>query len=112
VRVSVVIPTRNEAEAIARVLADLPSASVNKVIVVDNCSSDDTPRIAARIGVRVIPDARRGYGQSCLTGIASTSNPDVVVFLDGDCSGATWFILSRIVAHYFRGQRGRVPRPA
>jgi len=86
VRVSVIIPTRNEAQAIGRVLADLPSALVNEVIVVDNHSTDETPDIAARMGARVISEGRRGYGQACLTGIACANSPDVVVFLDGDYS--------------------------
>jgi len=86
VRVTVIIPTRNEAQAIGRVLADIPSEMVNEVIVVDNHSSDDTPAIAARMGARVISEDRRGYGQACLTGIASATTPDVVVFLDGDYS--------------------------
>jgi glycosyltransferase involved in cell wall biosynthesis len=86
VRVSVIIPTRNEAQAIGRVLADLPSGLVNEIIVVDNHSTDGTPEIAARMGARVISEGRRGYGQACLTGLASTSCPDVVVFLDGDYS--------------------------
>ena len=85
-RVSVIIPTRNEAQAIGRVLADLPAALVNEVIVVDNHSTDETPDIAARMGARVISEGRRGYGQACLTGIACANSPDVVVFLDGDYS--------------------------
>lgn len=85
-RVSVVIPTRNEGDAIAHVLADLPSDLVTEVIVVDNSSTDGTREIAARMGARVISEPRRGYGQACLTGIASASAPDVVVFLDGDYS--------------------------
>jgi len=86
VRVSVIIPTRNEAQAIGRVLGDLPRNLVNEVIVVDNCSSDGTPEIAARMGARVISEPRRGYGQACLTGVAAADTPDVVVFLDGDYS--------------------------
>lgn len=85
-RVSVIIPTRNEAQAIGRVLADIPLDFVNEVIVVDNHSSDETPAIAARMGARVISEARRGYGRACLTGLACASAPDVVVFLDGDYS--------------------------
>ena len=85
-RVSVIIPTRNEAQAIGRVLGDIPSDFVNEVIVVDNHSSDETPAIAARMGARVISEARRGYGRACLTGLACASAPDVVVFLDGDYS--------------------------
>jgi glycosyltransferase involved in cell wall biosynthesis len=86
VRVSVIIPTRNEAQAIGRVLSELPSDVANEVIVVDSCSSDETPAIAARMGARVISEARRGYGQACLTGLANANTPDVVVFLDGDYS--------------------------
>jgi len=86
VRVSVVIPTRNEAQAIGRVLGDLPADLVTEVIVVDNNSTDGTPDIASRMGARVISEARRGYGRACLTGLACASAPDVVVFLDGDYS--------------------------
>ncbi len=85
-RVSVVIPTRNEAQAIGRVLGDLPADLVTEVIVVDSNSTDGTPDIASRMGARVISEARRGYGRACLTGLACASAPDVVVFLDGDYS--------------------------
>ncbi len=85
-RVSVIIPTRNEARAIARVLNDLPADLVTEVIVVDNNSTDGTPDIAAGLGARVLNEPRRGYGQACLTGLARTNAPDVVVFLDGDYS--------------------------
>ena len=85
-RVSVIIPTRNEAQAIGRVLGDLPADFATEVIVVDNNSTDGTPEIASRMGARVISEARRGYGRACLTGLACASAPDVVVFLDGDYS--------------------------
>jgi glycosyltransferase involved in cell wall biosynthesis len=86
VRVSVVIPTHNEAQAIERVLADLPSELTTEVIVVDSNSTDGTPDIAARMGARVLQEPRRGYGRACLTGFAAANSPDVVVFLDGDYS--------------------------
>jgi glycosyltransferase involved in cell wall biosynthesis len=86
VRVSVIIPTHNEAQAIERVLADLPFDVTTEVIVVDSNSSDGTPEIAARMGARVVQEPRRGYGRACLTGLAMTNSPDVVVFLDGDYS--------------------------
>jgi len=84
--VSVIIPTHNEAEAIERVLADLPSDLTIEVIVVDSNSNDGTPEIAARVGARVVQEPRRGYGRACLTGLAKANSPDVVVFLDGDYS--------------------------
>ena len=85
-RVSVIIPTHNEAQAIERVLADLPPDLTTEVIVVDSNSNDGTPDIAAKMGARVIREPRRGYGQACLTGLAAANFPDVVVFLDGDYS--------------------------
>jgi len=86
VRVSVIIPTHNEAQAIGRVLADLPSSLVTEVIVVDSNSTDGTPDLARSMGAQVIQEPRRGYGRACLTGLANAKNPDVVVFLDGDYS--------------------------
>jgi len=84
--VSVIIPTHNEAQAIERVLADLPSDLTTEVIIVDSNSSDGTPEIAARMGARVVQEPRRGYGRACLTGLTTANSPDVVVFLDGDYS--------------------------
>src|SRR5437899_2070038 len=86
VRVSVIIPTHNEAQAIERVLADLPSDLTMEVIVVDSNSNDGTPEIAAKMGARVVQEPRRGYGRACLRGLATANSPDVVVFLDGDYS--------------------------
>jgi glycosyltransferase involved in cell wall biosynthesis len=86
VRVSVIIPTHNEAQAIGRVLADLPSELVTEVIVVDSNSTDGTADLARSLGAEVIHEPRRGYGRACLTGLANAQNPEVVVFLDGDYS--------------------------
>ncbi len=85
-RVSVIIPTHNEALSIERVIADIPSDLVTEIIVVDSNSNDGTPEIAAKMGARVLKEPRRGYGQACLTGLAAASSADVVVFLDGDYS--------------------------
>ena len=85
-RVSVVIPTHNEAQSIGRVLTDLPADVVTEVLVVDSNSTDGTPEIAEKMGARVLREPRRGYGRACLTGLAGASSPDIVVFLDGDYS--------------------------
>ena len=85
-RVSVIIPTHNEAQAIGRVLSELPSDLVTEVIVVDSNSNDGTPEIAREMGARVVQEPRRGYGRACLTGLALVTAPDLVVFLDGDYS--------------------------
>ena len=85
-RVSVIIPTHNEAQAIGRVLADLPAEMVTEVLVVDSNSTDGTAAIAEAKGARILHEPRRGYGRACLTGLAAANQPDVVVFLDGDYS--------------------------
>ena len=85
-RVSVVIPTYNEAGSIALVLGEIPASLVTEVLVVDAGSTDGTREIAAAHGARVIVEPRRGYGRACLTGLAAADAPDTVVFLDGDYS--------------------------
>src|SRR5499427_6270846 len=85
-RVSVVIPTYDEAGSIARVLDEIPVALVTEVLVVDAGSTDGTREIAAAHGARVIVEPRRGYGRACLTGLGAADHPDTVVFLDGDYS--------------------------
>ena len=97
-KISVIIPVLNEENAIANVIADIPTtvrsldgkteATVQEIIVVDNGCTDNTAAIAHRNGARVIAEPRRGYGFACLAGIAAltTTEPDIVVFLDGDYS--------------------------
>lgn len=56
-RVSVIIPTHNEARAIARVRADLAADLVAEVIIVESNSTDGTPEIAGRTGARSSPNS-------------------------------------------------------
>ena len=80
--VSVVIPTFNEAAAIAGVLREIPRDVAAEVIVADGGSTDGTPQVARAAGARVI-DAGRGYGRACMAG-ADAAVSDVIVFMDGD----------------------------
>jgi glycosyltransferase involved in cell wall biosynthesis len=82
VDVTVIIPTFNEAEAIAAVIHEIPHDITREVIVADGGSTDGTPEIASLAGARVI-DAGRGYGRACQAG-ADAAQCDVLVFLDGD----------------------------
>jgi glycosyltransferase involved in cell wall biosynthesis len=84
--IGVIMPTRNEAAALPKVLsAILPL--VAEVIVVDTASTDGTPEIAAGMGARVVSEPRRGYGRACLAGIAALSPAvDTVLFMDADAS--------------------------
>ncbi len=83
--VNVVIPALNDELAIPRALSAMP-AWVDRVIVVDNGSTDSTAQVAATGGAFVVHEPQRGYGASCLAGIAAIDHADVVVFLDADYS--------------------------
>lgn len=85
-KISVIIPVLNEEDAIANVIGDIPKTLVQEIIVVDNGCTDNTPAIAKRKGAKVVMEPRRGYGAACLAGIAAVTEPNIVVFLDGDYS--------------------------
>lgn len=85
-RISVVIPTLNEEQAIGEVVSAVPADRVHEIIVVDNGSTDDTAMRASLAGARVIQESRPGYGSACLAGAKAAAGADVIVFLDGDRS--------------------------
>ena len=88
-RVDVVIPAYNEEESLPLVLAAIPGAAVDRVVVVDNASTDRTAEVATAGGALVVGEKRPGYGSACLAGLAylgANRPPEVVVFLDGDFS--------------------------
>ena len=64
-RVSVVIPTFNEAGSIARVLDEIPPFLVTEVLVVDAGSTDGTREIAAARGSQAASPPARCLGMRC-----------------------------------------------
>jgi glycosyltransferase involved in cell wall biosynthesis len=83
--VAAVIPTLNEAETIAGVIASLPRGIVRDIVVADSASRDGTPDIARAAGARVVSLLERGYGRACAAGAAAADPAcDIVLFLDGD----------------------------
>jgi len=85
-KIAVVIPACNEAQAIGDVVRAVPGDGGHDIIVVDNDSKDDTAKQAALAGARVIHEPRRGYGSACLAGAKAAFGSDIIVFLDGDRS--------------------------
>jgi len=84
--VAAVIPAYNEAAMIGRVVAGT-RRHVDRVMVIDDGSTDGTARRAARAGAEVIAlPANRGKAAAVMAGFsgAIARGYDVVVMLDGD----------------------------
>ena len=85
-KVSVVVPTLNEAENLPHVLPFIPTW-VTEVLIVDGRSTDDTIAVARALmpQVRVIHEKRRGKGAALRAGF-NQAKGDIVVMLDADGS--------------------------
>ncbi len=101
-RLSVIVPTRNEAANVAACLAafdDLRQSGVVETIVVDNDSTDDTCALAEAAGARVF---RQGPERSAQRNRgAKEARAPFLMFLDADMvvpAGTTDEILSLIAA--------------
>ena len=84
VRVTAVIPARNEAHTIAEVVREA-ARYVHEVLVLDGGSRDGTANQARAAGARVVTDRGRGKGAAVRQSLAETT-ADIVVFLDADGS--------------------------
>jgi glycosyltransferase involved in cell wall biosynthesis len=85
-KVAVLIPAFNEAEAIGQVVQGA-LAEVTRVLVVDDGSTDGTGDIAARAGAEVLRLPRNtGKGAAIRAGLERLSQGDTthVLFMDGD----------------------------
>lgn len=84
-QLSIVIPARNEAINLQKLLPELlgvlPGA---EIIVVNDASRDDTVALCTGLGVKVVSHQyQKGNGASIKTG-ARHATRDLVVFMDGD----------------------------
>ena len=84
-KIALIIPALNEAGSIAKVIADLPHC-IDRIIVVDNGSTDCTAMIAVSAGATVIKEREKGYGAACLKGISVAGDAELIAFIDGDFS--------------------------
>ena len=85
-RISVIIPTWNEAKNLPYVFSQLP-ADVHEVIVVDGHSVDDTVAVANRLrpDVRIVQQTRRGKGNALACGFEAATG-DIIAMVDADGS--------------------------
>src|SRR3989338_4746652 len=86
-KVIVVMPAYNAEKTLERTLADIPAGSVDSIILVDDCSKDQTVTLAERLGLRVIQhEKNRGYGgnQKTCYREALAAGADIIVMIHPD----------------------------
>ena len=90
-KITVLIPTYNEAPRLPRVLEVVCKIKwVDEVVVIDSHSQDGTLDVARSFPVEVIPlDKDRGKGAALAEGIRLKKDSDIYVFLDADLIGLT-----------------------
>jgi len=85
-RIVVCIPAYNEEKTIAKLIVDIKKYS-DKIIVIDDGSTDYTSKIAKELGVELIQHQKNlGKGAALRNGFskAMTYSPDVVITIDAD----------------------------
>jgi len=82
-RIDVILPCLNEAEALPWVLSRMPAGF--HAIVADNGSTDGSGSIAVDHGATVVRVPQRGFGAACHAGLVAATS-DIVCFMDADAS--------------------------
>jgi len=85
-KITVVIPTLNEARNLPHVFSRLPQ-ELHEVIVVDGYSTDDTLETARKLrpDARIVMQNRRGKGNALACGFAAATG-DIIAMIDADGS--------------------------
>lgn len=122
--VSILVPAFNEGARIGRVLTVLAGhPDVGEVIVIDDCSRDDTARVAEAVaatapGLRLIRQpVNGGKTRALATGLAAARG-QLIGLIDADLEGLTRADVTRLIAPVALGRaamsislRGNAPAP-
>lgn len=82
-KVSVVMPTYNEEDAIVQVINDFNKDFVDEVIVCDNNSTDGTVELAKQAGAKVVHEKRQGQGYACIAALKAATG-DLIFLTESD----------------------------
>ena len=81
--ITVVVPTLNEENGIARVIEELHALKINNILVIDGYSKDKTVEIAEKLGAKVMYQQGKGKTGALRTAIDFIETPYMLV-MDGD----------------------------
>ena len=82
--ISVIIPAHNEEKTISKVIDIVKKSNMNcEIIVIDNCSNDNTIQVAQKSGAKVFECNQQGKGYAMEKGLQYAQN-EIVVFIDAD----------------------------
>jgi len=84
-KVTLQIPTLNEAGSLAKTLKQVPREAINEILVIDGHSIDDTIKIAESLGCRAILQPKKGYGNAMKYGFTQAKG-DIIIIMDADGS--------------------------
>ena len=84
-KISIVLPAKNESAAIGQTLAQIQQLQLaHEIIVVNDGSTDQTKQVAETAGAKVVTHPySKGNGAAIKTG-ARTATGDIIVFMDAD----------------------------
>jgi len=85
-KITVLIPTLNEAQGIGPTIEEIKAELGNPMIIVsDACSSDGTPEIAESLGAKVLTSRKRGKGRQIALALKYVPrDTEWLVMVDGD----------------------------
>ncbi len=94
-RISVILPVRNEAESLPRLLGELLAQEYPRdrfeILVADGRSTDRTREVvlalaaASQVSIRLVDNARQRSGAGRNAGVLASTG-EVILFIDGHCS--------------------------
>ena len=110
IKVSIIIPARNEEDNLPKLLADLKNQSydIHEIICVDDNSEDKTPEVIRSFGVKCVqlddlPEGWKGKTWACQNG-ATAATGEVLLFIDADVRLSVNAIESLVVRYIRNGK--------
>ena len=86
-KICVVLPAYNAAKTLERTFRDIPFSVIDDVVLVDDASTDDTLKVAEKLGIFAVPHSENlGYGgnQKTCYRVALERGADIVIMLHPD----------------------------